>query len=730
MVAVSVLGELGVVSGDGTTALVSATGPKRVLGQLAITAPGVAWTAALADTVWPLGPPPSYRSALRNTVTRLRRTLKDAACPEPILHLDSGYQLSNQVAIDAHQLERSVIASREMGDPEAVVACLTPALELWKGVPYRGFEGHPFESERHRLEQLRVEALETRQRALISVGRPQAGIHRLVAALADHQLHEGLVELLMVSHYHAGDQRKALELFHTTQGGLRSVLGLEPSPRLVALHQAILNHGEVVAPRERLGSDRKSTPARLLGSAVASSLTSSHGRLVSSSAERVSALMERGDSSAFLGHFNDAFDSYMAAVEEAQANEDVTIVGQLCLRLAAVTWEPDVASTVATLLDHTIAHVEDPVLGAELRICRAGGLYRSGVEGARPLDVDGLRQDLERVRRFGSAHQLGWATTRYRNALAGVISAADSLALTASIHDLSPVDPLLVGHNDRAIFADSLRADDRVAALHQRLAIEARGRDAEPAVNAFGRLTARNAWNLAIGRFAEVQRDLAESLSFRGQLGSYTLDQVIMGQSFWLTRELHDRAALESHLAAAQAFGAQDNATPLWAIAGALLATDLGELDVASEMVDEAHARFDLLALPEGTHRLPIQALTAEVLAVTARPTRQALAQALYTQLDAHSDHAVLAGWPTIFAGSKHRFLGFAACAAGDASLANEHLRRAVHDDRWMPPLKVRSLDALALVAPADEAQLLTQQAGFIRAGLFARMERLSSSRG
>ena len=71
-----------------------------------------------------------------------------------------------------------------------------------------------------------------------------------------------------------------------------------------------------------------------------------------------------------------------------------------------------------------------------------------------------------------------------------------------------------------------------------------------------------------------------------------------------------------------------------------------------------------------------------------------ALHEVFFSRTD---DRGVMVGWPTLYLGSSRRFVGFARLAVGDVGGAVEEFRRAVHADRWFPPLRARSQAGLEL---------------------------------
>ncbi len=723
------MGELHVLLDNGQRIPVDGYARRAALGHLAAIAPSVARVDALIDTLWPGGdPPPTHRAALRNTVTWLRRRLSDGhdGGPDPIAHQNNGYRLHPSIEIDASRFEHEVVGCRGLDDPNETVDRLLPELDRWTGQAYAELEGHRFEAERQRLNQLRMEGTERAQLALIALGRAEEGLPRLYERLNDQPLHEGLVEALMISLYLLGDQVEALEVFESTRRRLLEEHGLEPWPRLAAAHLAILRQDPVggLTPNDAPSLGRPKIGLEV-GVALGAGLTARPPLSLSSEVSVVEVLRQRADTQARLGHFAEAAEVYLRAVDVALQNGEVENAARLTLRLSRVAWEPQLGEQVASLIDRVALRLDDPLLGAAIRICRVGGLFRDGLESASVDERAALTLDLDEVRRRGSAFDIGWAITHFREALAGDLGTQESLALIQEVGDMELTDPLLKGQTERARFSDHLRAGQIGKARAALVAVGPKPRAHELAVNQMGWQAVRNCWNLACGRFDAAQAGLAELMNFRGRLGDYTLDQVALGQSLWLTRELGEPSAVEAHYRGAKAMAISHPLTPMWASAAAMLAADMEWYEEMVEILDDACERYDMSSLPRGSHRLPTLAMFSEAVGVAAeagiRP-KEGVAEDLRTQLVESLDVGVLGGWPAVYLGSKHRFLGFASLAVGDRESAAEHFRTAVTEDRWLPPLRARSLDGLARVVDGEEAQALRRQARTTRERLFTRI--------
>lgn len=688
---------------DGLSINLGRIAARRVLAHLAAVSPRSAPSPALIATAWTDQTMSAPGAALRMLISRLRRNLNSDIEESAIVSGLGGYRLSSEVDVDVRDFEERVALSRGSIPDHQCVRVLSGALRLWRGPPYEGFEGLIFESDGRRIQDLRLEAVDRYQRILIQMGRAREGLKYLRECREDNPLHEGLAALLVMTHYSLGERTTALREFEILRRSLREDLGLNPSPELRSLHSEILQQASItdvrVRPEPTGDSARR---ARLIVSVVTAAVSTElkpAGNLQHQGTDRlVTTLAQRAETCAMVGHWQTAADHYLEAIERALQTDDTDRAARLCMRLARITWDPELGDVVIRTLRKLLGRDPAPVLAAQMRICVAGGAFRTGAEAASFTSPAEFLSDLDTIAEAGTHAELAWALMRARDAMTGSLHPRDTLALSRRVERLSNADALIRGQNLRATFADLLRLGQRGAALRVARRIEDQTTHPEAAVDSFGRLTLRNCWNLAVGRFESVQRDLAASLEFRGRLSSATLDQVVLGQSYWLSRELGDIPNLESHLEGALAVAERDATTPLWSLAAAVLATDVGRPDQALELVRRCRRSFNLLAMSPGSHHTGLLSMTAEVLAVASLSGLEVdreLAEGLRHQLEADPNAGVLLGWPTVFMGAKERFTGFAALAAGDVPGARRHLLRARHEDRHMAPLARRSRQVL-----------------------------------
>jgi hypothetical protein len=133
-------------------------------------------------------------------------------------------------------------ASERLGD----------ALSLWRGPALADFAYNSFaQAAIARLEEIKVAAIELRIDADLVLGRHHELVGELDALVAEQPLREGLRRNLMTALYRSGRQAEALGVYQEARRALVGELGIDPSPALQELEQAILRQDpslEVEAP--------------------------------------------------------------------------------------------------------------------------------------------------------------------------------------------------------------------------------------------------------------------------------------------------------------------------------------------------------------------------------------------------------------------------------------------------------------------------------------------------
>ena len=163
----------------------------------------------LTDVVW--GPTRSRSdNRLQMAITRLRKALEplNDGTGSRLRTVGGGYMLSVAPGeLDAEVFAQRVQEGRQVLDARSRRASelLTNALALWRGPPLAEVAFEDFaQAEIRRLEELRLEALESRIDANLQLGAHVRVIGELQALLAEHPVRERLASQLMLAMYHWG----------------------------------------------------------------------------------------------------------------------------------------------------------------------------------------------------------------------------------------------------------------------------------------------------------------------------------------------------------------------------------------------------------------------------------------------------------------------------------------------------------------------------------------------
>jgi predicted ATPase/DNA-binding SARP family transcriptional activator len=203
----------------------------------------------LIEDLWGDDAPAKPSNALQALVAHLRRALG----PESVVTTDGGYALSvDPDDIDTVRFDRAVCRARVLaaeGNEQSVADLLRGALELLRGEPLAEFAYTDFaQAERVRLEELALEATETRVEADLGLGRHRELITELEVLCHQYPLRERLWELLMVALYRSDRQAEALRTFAEARSRLVDELGIEPGMGLRQMEARVLAQDPSLAP--------------------------------------------------------------------------------------------------------------------------------------------------------------------------------------------------------------------------------------------------------------------------------------------------------------------------------------------------------------------------------------------------------------------------------------------------------------------------------------------------
>jgi DNA-binding SARP family transcriptional activator len=215
--------------------------PRALLAILLLHANEVVPGDRLIDELWGEEPSGSAGTALRVTMSRLRKAL-----PGDVVETRSaGYAIRLEPgALDLQRFERLVEDARSelaRGRPAGASDLLRGALSLWRGPALTDFAYESFaQAAIARLEEIRLAALELRVEVDLALGRDQELVGELEALVVEHPLRERLRGHLMLALYRSGRQADALDAYREARTALVDGLGIEPGPALQELERAIL----------------------------------------------------------------------------------------------------------------------------------------------------------------------------------------------------------------------------------------------------------------------------------------------------------------------------------------------------------------------------------------------------------------------------------------------------------------------------------------------------------
>ncbi|MGP3691433.1 AAA family ATPase [Streptomyces sp. IBSNAI002] len=201
----------------------------------------------LADVIWPGELPPTWASALRTLVSRLRTFMAPlpAESTNPLAKLGGRYVLAlrEDVLVDVEDATRSVTAAQEAfntGDVTTAARLATRAADRLRLPFLSEHEGDWIAGWRERLTECLVTALEIASRAALG-----SGDHARAALLAEEATarapeRESAHRCLMAVREAMGNRGEALRAYQRLRRYLAEELGVDPSPETEAAYLALL----------------------------------------------------------------------------------------------------------------------------------------------------------------------------------------------------------------------------------------------------------------------------------------------------------------------------------------------------------------------------------------------------------------------------------------------------------------------------------------------------------
>ncbi|MEU8656248.1 AfsR/SARP family transcriptional regulator, partial [Actinoplanes philippinensis] len=220
---------------------------QRAIAGILIAARGDAVSAdRLIEEVWNGRPPARATVSLQVYVSNLRRALEPARASRgpatTLVRRSSGYALSlPENAVDAWRFEQSLARARSMPAAQAR-PLLLDILRWWQGPVFGEFRDQPWAiAEVSRLDELRLLAREQAIQAALRSGEPAAAMLEAQQLVRDDPLRTEACRLAALTLWAVGRESDALETLGHHRDAVRDEFGLDPTPALSALEQAILD---------------------------------------------------------------------------------------------------------------------------------------------------------------------------------------------------------------------------------------------------------------------------------------------------------------------------------------------------------------------------------------------------------------------------------------------------------------------------------------------------------
>lgn len=241
---IRVFGGMGLIDGGEP---VSIGGPRqqKLLALLAIRNGAVADIDWLAEHLWADEDRPATPArALRTYVSRLRGAFP-AVAQSWIETAPAGYLLAAPVDAVEHlkvqALRTAAKEARDREDPLAAQELLDEALAIWRGPPFRELEDDDWAKARiEHLEQDRLEMLEERWETALALGRHTQITGELASFTSEHGLRDRAARQLALALHRSGRTPEALRVLTKHRQTVADETGLDPSPAVLELEQALV----------------------------------------------------------------------------------------------------------------------------------------------------------------------------------------------------------------------------------------------------------------------------------------------------------------------------------------------------------------------------------------------------------------------------------------------------------------------------------------------------------
>ncbi|MFF1903642.1 BTAD domain-containing putative transcriptional regulator [Kitasatospora sp. NPDC058218] len=246
-----VLGPLAVWDADGVPVRVPETKVRALLADLLLHEGRPVSPDRLVDDIWGDAAPANPANALQAKVSQLRRAIGR----DRVTHHPAGYRLrldDDTAQVDAAGFRALAARGRSETDARSRAAEFARALDLWRGDAYADFADEEFvRPAAQRLAEERLAVVEELVEARLEFADPLL-LGELAELVDRHPLRERLRAVQLRALYRTGRQSEAVAAYGELRAVLAEELGLDPSPALAALHEAILRQDTALLPAAAL----------------------------------------------------------------------------------------------------------------------------------------------------------------------------------------------------------------------------------------------------------------------------------------------------------------------------------------------------------------------------------------------------------------------------------------------------------------------------------------------
>ncbi|MBE7384974.1 MAG: NACHT domain-containing protein [Leptolyngbya sp. SIO1E4] len=196
--------------------------------------------ARMATVFWPDVSEAQAKASLRRELFRLRQVLPEA---DRILHITSTtiqWQPQLSVWLDVAEFENTLQAAQQTANPQTQIATLKQAIALYEGDLLVTCYDDWIVSERERLHQLLIQALNDLCQLALHLGDVRSAVEYGQQLIQREPLSEVGYLSLMKAYAQQGDRPAALQVYHQCVTLLREEMGIDPSTETRQFYEQLL----------------------------------------------------------------------------------------------------------------------------------------------------------------------------------------------------------------------------------------------------------------------------------------------------------------------------------------------------------------------------------------------------------------------------------------------------------------------------------------------------------